>query len=103
MKLALRSKTIVQRRSKRLPASFVLPVLGGLLLVLIGVAVSFGSTAIPLPIVAQVLLNATGIFHFVHSWDSTTDVIIWQIRMPLVIGAVIVGAALSVAVTFFQG
>src|SRR5215472_16152766 len=97
MKLALRPKNIVQQRSKKLPALFVLTVLGCLLPIVIGIAVSFGSTAIPLPLVAQVLLNGTGIFHFAHSWDSTIDVIVWQIRMPLVIGAALVGAALGVA------
>jgi iron complex transport system permease protein len=103
MKLALRPKTVVRLQGKRLLASFVLPVLGGLLVVVIGVAVSFGSTAIPLPTVAQVLLNGTGIFHFAHFWDDTTDIIIWQVRMPLVIGAALVGGALGVAGTLFQG
>jgi iron complex transport system permease protein len=103
MKLAHRLKNIVRQRNKRLPASFVLLVLGSLLPIVISIAVSFGSTAIPLPLVAQILLNGTGIFHFAHSWDSSVDVIIWQVRMPLVIGAALVGAALSVAGALFQG
>ena len=103
MKLALRLKNIKQQHSKKLSASFILPVLGFLLFIVIGIAVSFGSTPIPLGIVTQVLLNGTGIFHFAHSWEGTTDVIIWQIRMPLVIGAALVGSALGVAGTLFQG
>ena len=103
IKLPFGPKNLVQRRDKRPPASFVLLVLAGLLPIVIGLAVSFGSTAIPLPLVAQVLLNGTGIFHFAHSWDSTIDIIIWQVRMPLVIGAALVGAALGVAGALFQG
>jgi len=103
MKQDLHLKNSVLLHSKRIPASFVLLILSGLLPVVIGIAVSFGSIAIPLPLVAQVLLNGTGLFHFAHSWDNTIDIIIWQIRMPLVIGAALVGAALSVAGVLFQG
>jgi iron complex transport system permease protein len=103
MKLALSPKTIAQQNKKRIPASFMLPFLSCLLLVVICVAVSFGSTAIPIGTVAQVLLNGTHIFHFPPSKDGTTEIIIWQVRMPLVIGAALVGAALGVAGVLFQG
>jgi iron complex transport system permease protein len=71
--------------------------------VVIVVAVSFGTTAIPLSVVLRVLLNGTRLFHFARHWDGTTELIIWQLRMPLVIGSVLVGAALSVAGALFQG
>ena len=45
----------------------------------------------------------THLFHFVQFWDSSFETIIWQIRMPTVIGAALVGAALAVAGALFQG
>ncbi len=75
----------------------------GLLLIVIFVAVSFGSVSIPLSTIVQILLNGTGLFHFQQQWDPTEAVIIWQVRMPIVIGAALVGAALAVAGTLFQG
>jgi iron complex transport system permease protein len=42
-------------------------------------------------------------FHFARQWDPTYEIIVWQIRMPVVIGAAFVGAALAVAGVLFQG
>jgi iron complex transport system permease protein len=67
------------------------------------VAVSFGSVAIPIDAIVQIVLNGTGLFHFTRQWDASLEVIIWQVRMPIVIGAAFVGAALAVAGTLFQG
>lgn len=67
------------------------------------VAVSFGSTPIPMGTIIQILLNGTNLFHFARSWDPTAEVIVWQVRLPVVIGAALVGAALSVAGVLFQG
>ncbi|GAC1665864.1 MAG: iron ABC transporter permease [Ktedonobacteraceae bacterium] len=86
-----------------LAASIVLPILVVLLLLTIVVAVSFGSVSIPISVIARVVLNGTGIFHFARQWDAALEVIIWQVRMPVVIGAALVGAALAVAGTLFQG
>jgi len=65
--------------------------------------VSFGSTPIPISTIAQILLNGTGLFHFARQWDSSAELIVWQVRMPVVVGAAFVGAALSVAGVLFQG
>lgn len=65
--------------------------------------VSFGSTPIPLDIIARILLNGTGLFHFARQWDPSTDTIVWQLRMPVVVSAALVGAALAVAGVLFQG
>src|SRR5437016_6360043 len=51
----------------------------------------------------QILLNDAGLFHFARQWDPTAEIIIWQVRMPVVIGAALVGAALAVAGVLFQG
>src|SRR5579875_24074 len=88
---------------RRLPSSLVLALLTVLLVCAMLVAVSFGSTAIPLSIIARIVLNGTGLFHFTHHWAASDEVIVWQVRMPIVVGAALVGAGLSVAGVLFQG
>jgi len=107
MKLAT-SSTQLERQEKEmgrhlLPTPLAVSLLSALLLACIFLAVSFGSTAIPAGTIAQILLNGTGIFHFTRHWDPTAEKIVWQVRMPIVIGAACVGAALSTAGVLFQG
>lgn len=96
------SLPLLLKRTRRLPAWLTLPALSLLLLLTIVLGVSFGSTPIPMGTILQVLLNGTGLFHFARRWDASTEVIVWQLRMPLVVGTVLVGAALAVAGTLFQ-
>ena len=88
---------------RALPAPILLVALGCVLLIVILFATSFGSVPIPLTTIMQILLNGTGLFHFVCQWDPTAEIIVWQVRMPVVIGAALVGAALAVAGVLFQG
>jgi iron complex transport system permease protein len=74
-----------------------------MLCVVILLAVSFGSVPIPIGTIMQILLNGTGLFHFARQWDTTAEVIVLQVRMPVVIGAALVGCALAVAGVLFQG
>ncbi len=104
MKLATRPLRMqVNEKKYFLAAPVVLPTLAVLLLLAILIAVSFGSISIPVATIVQLLLNGTGLFHFTRQWDASLEVIIWQVRMPIVIGAALVGAALAVAGTLFQG
>ena len=105
MKLATR-KTFIQswhENMRRLPASLVLSVLAMALVVAIFLAVNFGAISISTSVIARILLNSTGLFHFARQWDPTMEVIVLQARMPVVIGAGLVGAALSIAGVLFQG
>ncbi|PZW30551.1 iron complex transport system permease protein [Thermosporothrix hazakensis] len=81
----------------------ILCVLSISLLLALLLSVSVGSTAIPLATIVKVVLNGTRLFHFVPSWDSSIEVIIWNVRMPVVVGSALVGAALAVAGALFQG
>ena len=105
MKLATRNNQLKQLRGgvQALPAPLLLLALCALLLVVMLIAVSFGSVPIPISTIAQILLNGTGLFHFARQWDPTTEVIVWQLRMPVVVGAALVGSALAVAGVLFQG
>ena len=102
------SSTRLERQEKEvsrrlLPTPLAVLILGALLLTSIFLAVSFGSIAIPVGTIAQILLNGTGVFHFARHWDRTAEEIVWQVRMPIVIGAACVGAGLSTAGVLFQG
>ena len=110
MKIASEKNTIERRSVKRpveglrtLPSALALFILSGVLFAVILISVSFGSIPIPIGAIAQILLNGTGIFHFTRQWDPTAELIIWQVRMPVVIGTALVGAALAVAGVLFQG
>src|SRR6266851_8855991 len=105
MRLATRKNQLKQLRGgvRALPAPLLLLALCALLLIVILVAVSFGSTPIPIGTIAQILLNGTGLFHFARQWDASAELIVWQVRMPVVVGTALVGAALAVAGVLFQG
>src|SRR5438105_13259951 len=95
MKLAT-SGTQLERQEKEagrrlLPTPLVVVILGVLLLTSIFLAVSFGSIAIPVGTIAQILLNGTGVFHFARHCDRTAEEIVWQVRMPTAVAAAIVG------------
>src|SRR5260370_20996221 len=104
MKLATKKTKLKQLRGgvRALPAPLLLLTLSCVLLIVILLAVSFGSTPIPISNITKILLNGTGLFHFARHWDSTAELIVWQVRMPVVISAAFVGSALSVAGLFFQ-
>jgi iron complex transport system permease protein len=93
---------ILVKRLQALPAWLTLALLGLLLLLTLLLGVSFGSTPIPLGIILQILLNGTGVFHFARQWDPSLEIIIWQYRLPGVVGTALVGAALAVAGALFQ-
>src|SRR6266704_5897298 len=105
MKLATQKSGLKEFRGgvRALPAPILLLALSCLLLVVILLAASFGSVPIPLGTIMQILLNGTGLSHFARQWDPTSEIIVWQVRMPVVIGAACVGAALAVAGVLFQG
>jgi ABC-type Fe3+-siderophore transport system permease subunit len=102
MKSSIQLKTI-RASIQALPAPFMMAALGVALLAAIFLGASFGSIAIPVTTIAQIVLNATGLFHFARQWDPSDELIILQLRLPVVIGAGLVGMALSVAGVLFQG
>ncbi len=67
------------------------------------IACAFGATRVPLSNIIRMVLNRLGIFHFPTVWRQAEETIIFQLRLPRVIGAALVGAALSTAGVLFQG
>lgn len=73
------------------------------LLVAVGVAASVGATTIPLETTVKLLLNRTGLAHFAITWSPQDEAILLTFRLPRVIAAGCVGAALATAGALFQG
>lgn len=66
-------------------------------------AASLGTVAIPATDIAAIVLKrAVGLSTGVQ-WSDTQEVIVWQLRLPRVFGAALVGAALAAAGVLFQG
>lgn len=103
MKLATRPMPVKQERRPAARRFLVLGILSLLVLASLLLAISFGSTTIPLIDIVKILLNGSHLWHFAPQWDATTEVIIWKVRLPAVIGAALVGAALGTAGVLFQG
>lgn len=79
--------------------AIVLPLLGGVLLGAVVLATAIGSVSLPLGEVVRALASRLA----GASVGGSTDTIIWQIRVPRVLTAVVVGGALSTAGAVFQG
>jgi len=90
-----------QKRRNRLV--LVLLILGGVLIVSLFLASAFGAVTISLPDVVKMTLNKVAIFDFASTWRATDEIILFQVRLPRVIGAALIGAALATAGVLFQG
>jgi len=67
------------------------------------IATSLGTVAIPSNEVARMLLDRLPVLSCAPTWTEQAEVIIFQIRLPRVVTAVVVGSALAVAGAIFQG
>ncbi|MGD1936107.1 MAG: FecCD family ABC transporter permease [Cyanophyceae cyanobacterium] len=68
----------------------------------IGVAVSVGAVAVPLPQVGQIIVAHVFPGLITPTWTPAADQIVWVFRLPRVLLATIVGAALAVSGTTLQ-
>ncbi len=79
----------------------------GLLVVLVAgsvvLASGIGAVHVPSREIVCMLLDHTGFVHLPQTWPQSDETIIFQIRLPRVLAAALVGAALSVAGVLFQG
>ncbi len=94
---------VQKKRDRFLSIPLLFSLFSALFCVVIVLGVSFGSTPLSPIIIFQILLNGTHVFHFPQHWNATVETIIWDYRLPTVVCAALVGAALSVAGVLFQG
>lgn len=81
----------------------ILVLLGTILLVCLLIAAAIGAVSIsPLSII-KMTLNKTALFNFTATWQPSAETILFQIRLPRVIAAALVGSALASAGVLFQG
>jgi iron complex transport system permease protein len=73
------------------------------LLVIIAVATAIGSVKIPLPTTVQILADKLPFVNIDQTWPDSLNTIIIDIRLPRIILAGLVGAALAVAGATYQG
>ncbi len=83
--------------------TYAIVFLGVLLIVVIAVATSIGSVSIPLATTARVVLSKLSFLHIAPTWQSGADIIVLEIRLPRIIMAGLVGAALGTAGATYQG
>ncbi|MBM4444943.1 MAG: iron chelate uptake ABC transporter family permease subunit [Chloroflexi bacterium] len=81
----------------------VLTALLGLLAVSMFVATILGKASISLPEMARMFLNRLAVFDFEPTWRAVDETILFQIRLPRVVGGAVVGGALATAGVLFQG
>lgn len=98
-RLAWRAKLRVRARHP----IFVLGALGALLLATLVLAMRMGTVSVePAQIIAIPLSRLFGL-NFGVTWTGAEEAIVWQIRLPRVLGAAVVGAGLAGAGVVFQG
>ena len=88
---------------KRRRATVVILVLAVTFVCCVVVAASFGAVAIPFGEVIRMLIARLPGVSLVPSWSEQAEANIFQIRLPRVVTAVVVGAALAAAGAVFQG
>ena len=81
----------------------VLLLLVAALVVSIMVATALGAVSIPLDDIAKMCWNKVTAFDFTPTWRAVDETIVFQVRLPRVIGGALVGAALATAGVLFQG
>jgi len=74
-----------------------------LLVVMMALATTVGSVEIPFLTTSSILLSKLPLIDIAPTWPSTTGTIILEIRLPRVILAGLVGAALAIAGATYQG
>jgi len=74
-----------------------------LFVVLVALATTVGSVPIPFLTTSSILLSKLPFFDVNPTWPSTLETIILEIRLPRVILAGLVGAALAIAGATYQG
>jgi iron complex transport system permease protein len=77
--------------------------LGAILIISLFLASAFGAVTVSLPDIFKMTLNRIAIFDFPTTWRAVDETIIFQIRLPRVIGGALIGAALATAGVLFQG
>ena len=75
----------------------------GLVVVVALLAASLGSVRIPPLRIFEILLSRLPLIDIAQTWPDTWDTILWQLRLPRIVLAALVGGALAVSGATYQG
>jgi iron complex transport system permease protein len=81
----------------------VLMTLVGFLALSMLTATILGKVGMPLADIAKMFLNKLAVFDFEPTWRTVDETILFQVRLPRVVGGALVGGALATAGVLFQG
>ena len=81
----------------------VLMTLVGFLALSMLTATILGKVGMPLGDIAKMFLNKLAVFDFEPTWRAVDETILFQVRLPRVVGGALVGGALATAGVLFQG
>lgn len=74
-----------------------------IILLIISFFISFGIGRYPVSIDQLLKVLSSKIFPIEKNWPDTIDTIVFQVRLPRIIGGILVGAALSLSGAVYQG
>ncbi|MGE4274119.1 MAG: FecCD family ABC transporter permease [Desulfitobacterium sp.] len=74
-----------------------------LLLLSIVFSVMMGSVSLPLPVTFKIIVNQLPLINLDPSWSMAQESIVWNLRLPRVFLALIIGAMLATSGVAFQG
>lgn len=95
--------TVSDREKRLLPAPAVLILLFCMLMAGILLSFTLGRYPVPPKELAAILVNRLPLVNITQFWETTQEIAVWNVRMPRVLMAVLVGAALSAAGACYQG
>lgn len=72
-----------------------------LLLITILISFNVGRYRVSIDNVIKILFQ--NVFHFEKTWEDVYETIVWNVRVPRIIAAMLVGAALSISGATYQG
>jgi iron complex transport system permease protein len=75
----------------------------GVLLLVAVVAAGIGSVRIPVFDTVRIVLDGFPGIGFARTWEESSETILWQLRLPRIVLAGIVGAALAMSGATYQG
>jgi len=87
---------------KRFKRSWIIPLMIVVLVVLIIAAMAIGTVYVPMDAIIKIILNKLGLANS-SGFDFSQFAIIFYVRMPRVLAAVLIGAALSTVGAVMQG
>ncbi len=87
--------------ARKFDKKWILLILSALLIATFAISFTLGRYAIPLSQLFEILFSK--LFGFQATWDATIDTVLFKVRLPRLLAAISIGAALSLSGATYQG